>query len=138
MLARPSDTRRLPQTGPGLRPPPTPINDNHPVGDTASFDWGGPPPSILDTDYMGEFDSATARPERRKDGDDWCVIWSSKSKKVLDVNLVHTLTHDTSVAKPYYSVKVLTSIIASFAVFASLRTANTWPLEPTESLRSSM
>jgi general transcriptional corepressor TUP1 len=55
----------------------------------------GPPSAIPDTDYTDEFDPFTAGPERKKEGQDWWAVWSSKSKRVLDVNLVHTLVHDT-------------------------------------------
>jgi glucose repression regulatory protein TUP1 len=98
MSAGPSNGR-LPQTGPGLPPPATPTNGDYPMGDATIFVRGGPPSSIPDTDYTEEFDPATAPPERKKDGGDWWAVWSSKSKRVLDVNLVHTLTHDTSVVR---------------------------------------
>jgi general transcriptional corepressor TUP1 len=39
---------------------------------------------------------ATSR-ELKKEGNDWLVAWSPTAKKVLDVNLVHTLVHESVV-----------------------------------------
>lgn len=35
--------------------------------------------------------------ELKKEGPDWFAVWSSQSKKQLDVQLVHTLNHETYV-----------------------------------------
>lgn len=46
-------------------------------------------------DHTEEFDPYSAGPDRKKEGPDWWAVFSSKAKRQLDVNLVHTLQHDT-------------------------------------------
>jgi hypothetical protein len=68
------------------------------MGDATGYtSRAGPPSAIPDADYTAEFDLYIAGPERKKDGNDWWAVWASSSKKSLDVNLLHTLPHETSV-----------------------------------------
>ncbi|WOO78624.1 Transcriptional repressor rco-1 [Vanrija pseudolonga] len=50
------------------------------------------PPTLL-----SDLDPDNVSRELKKEGSDWFAIWSSHSKKQLDVSLVHSLVHDTVV-----------------------------------------
>jgi len=50
------------------------------------------PPTIL-----SDLDPDTVPRELKKEGPDWFALWSPKVKKQLDVNLVHTLAHESVV-----------------------------------------
>lgn len=50
------------------------------------------PPTLL-----SDLDPDNVSRELKKEGSDWFAIWSSSSKKILDVSLVHSLVHDTVV-----------------------------------------
>jgi hypothetical protein len=51
------------------------------------------PPELL-----SDLDPDNVSRELKKEGSDWFAVWSSQSKKMLDVGLVHTLNHETYVA----------------------------------------
>ncbi|KAK1926929.1 putative general transcriptional repressor [Papiliotrema laurentii] len=94
----------------GLPGGPPPLN-----GDAARARSPYPPPiprpSSADRDRQGRDRPAPASPppllsdldpenvsrELKKEGSDWFAVWSSQSKKQLDVQLVHTLSHETVV-----------------------------------------
>jgi len=44
--------------------------------------------------FLEDLDQSTLPPEFRKEGSDWSAIFNPKAKRVLDVSLVHTLTHE--------------------------------------------
>jgi glucose repression regulatory protein TUP1 len=48
------------------------------------------PPTLL-----SDLDPDNVSRELKKEGSDWTAVWSSQSKKMLDVSLVHTLLHET-------------------------------------------
>jgi glucose repression regulatory protein TUP1 len=48
------------------------------------------PPELL-----SDLDPDNVSRELKKEGSDWFAVWSSQSKKMLDVGLVHTLNHET-------------------------------------------
>jgi glucose repression regulatory protein TUP1 len=48
------------------------------------------PPTLL-----SDLDPENVSRELKKEGGDWVAVWSSQSKKMLDVSLVHTLNHET-------------------------------------------
>jgi glucose repression regulatory protein TUP1 len=48
------------------------------------------PPTLL-----SDLDPENVSRELKKEGSDWVAVWSSQSKKMLDVSLVHTLNHET-------------------------------------------
>lgn len=50
------------------------------------------PPTLL-----SDLDPDNVSRELKKEGGDWVAVWSSQSKKMLDVSLVHTLNHETVV-----------------------------------------
>ncbi|CAD6580986.1 MAG: proteinral transcription repressor, partial [Tremellales sp. Tagirdzhanova-0007] len=50
------------------------------------------PPALL-----SDLDPDNVSRELKKEGSDWFAVWSSQSKKQLDVTLVHTLSHETVV-----------------------------------------
>lgn len=41
-----------------------------------------------------ELDLNNVSPEFKKEGGDWFAVFNSKTKKVLDVSLMHTLMHE--------------------------------------------
>jgi len=45
------------------------------------------------TNFLDDFDIHSVPPEFKKEGSDWSAAFNPKVKKVLDVNLVHTLEH---------------------------------------------
>jgi len=44
---------------------------------------------------LSDLDPDNVSRELKKEGGDWVAVWSSQSKKLLDVSLVHTLNHET-------------------------------------------
>lgn len=44
---------------------------------------------------LSDLDPDNVSRELKKEGSDWFAVWSSQSKKILDVGLVHTLNHET-------------------------------------------
>jgi len=44
--------------------------------------------------YLGDLDRSTLPREFQKEGSGWFAIFNPRVKRVLDVSLVHTLTHD--------------------------------------------
>ena len=91
----------MPGVGPGLPPPPS----VH-----ASYSGGpgpGPPPDQIPgptnslasmgqpgAAFFDELDPHNVPPELKKEGSDWFAVFNPKVKRVLDVNLVHTLLHE--------------------------------------------
>lgn len=49
------------------------------------------------TPHLSDLDPDNVSRELKKEGSDWFAIWSSQTKKKLDVSLVHSLVHDTVV-----------------------------------------
>ncbi|RXK38139.1 glucose repression regulatory protein TUP1 [Tremella mesenterica] len=92
------DNARTPFPPPGLRPgstdrdlvrrgplPPPPTS-------SATYQPSNSPPQML-----SDLDPDNVSRELKKEGSDWFAVWSSQSKKQLDVSLVHTLNHETVV-----------------------------------------
>ncbi|PPQ75265.1 hypothetical protein CVT24_007438 [Panaeolus cyanescens] len=52
---------------------------------------------------MEEFSFHTVSPESRKEGLDWCAVYNPKTRKALDVSLVHTFPHTTVVCCVQFS-----------------------------------
>lgn len=44
---------------------------------------------------LSDLDPENVSRELKKEGSDWFAVWSSQNKKLLDVTLVHTLSHET-------------------------------------------
>ena len=44
--------------------------------------------------FLDDIDLHNVPPELKKEGSDWFAIFNPKVKRVLDVNLVHTLMHE--------------------------------------------
>ncbi|KAH7912373.1 WD40-repeat-containing domain protein [Hygrophoropsis aurantiaca] len=96
--------------GPGLPPPPA-AHPPYPPGPGNPAPAGPPEPSpaiasnalvpISNTPNGGQFpddlDPHTVPPELKKEGSDWFAVFNPKVKRVLDVNLVHTLMHESVV-----------------------------------------
>lgn len=72
------DPRPSPQLG---RPPsPPPQHQGHSVGNN-----------------LADLDVDSLRPEQKREGNDWFAIFNPRIPRVLDVDLVHTLNHDSVV-----------------------------------------
>lgn len=72
------DPRPSPQLG---RPPsPPPQHQGHPV-----------------INNLADLDVESLRPEQKREGPDWFAIFNPRIPRVLDVDLVHTLSHDSVV-----------------------------------------
>ncbi|KAI0322872.1 WD40-repeat-containing domain protein [Amylostereum chailletii] len=95
----PSSQAPLPKpSGPGLPPAP-------------SFTPAPPPPSSSEqvpigngvgdinpnNSFLDDLDPHTAPPEYKTEGNDWFAVFNPKVKRVLNVQLVHTLTHESVV-----------------------------------------
>ena len=50
---------------------------------------------------LQEFNLHDIPPEFQKEGSDWFALFSPKVKRVMDVNLVHTLMHERCVCARY-------------------------------------
>jgi len=48
--------------------------------------------------FLGDLDRSTLPPEFRKEGSDWFATFNPRVKRVLDISLVHTLSHKELVA----------------------------------------
>jgi general transcriptional corepressor TUP1 len=57
----------------------------------------GPPSAFSEAEFLEGIDPNNVPPELKKEGGDWFAVWNPKAKRVLDVNLVHTLSHDSVV-----------------------------------------
>ncbi|KAL4244758.1 hypothetical protein ABKN59_010289 [Abortiporus biennis] len=83
-------------------PPPTPGGSNQPGAPGSQKPGGGqgPPPEVIDL----AVDPSLVPPELKKEGSDWFAVFNpntsekgGKEGKRLDVNLVHTLLHESVV-----------------------------------------
>ena len=54
----------------------------------------GPPTALS---FPDDIDIHTISPEHKREGTDWFALFNQKVKRVLDVNLVHTLMHESVV-----------------------------------------
>ena len=61
-----------------------------------------PPPHH--TDALGDLDAESLPSDIKKDGEDWWVIFNQHVPRVLDVDLVHTLQHDSVVCSVAFSL----------------------------------
>lgn len=122
-----------PGLGPGLPPPPAPhgsyasSSSNHiPPGEAASNALvpinsnSAPGPAA----FVDDIDIHTIPPEFKKDGPDWFAVFNPKVKRVLDVNLVHTLVHERLVISVVH-VTGLIMFLVSFVAFVSPRMEST-------------
>lgn len=76
---------------PGARPPstaPAMSVEPAPIGGLMPTNSGGIP------SFLDDIDLHNVPPESKKEGSDWFAIFNPKVKRVLDVNLVHTLMHE--------------------------------------------
>jgi len=65
------------------------VSDRDPARSRAIQPLASPPTLLSD------LDPDNVSRELKKEGSDWVAVWSSQSKKMLDVSLVHTLNHET-------------------------------------------
>ena len=68
-------------------------------GSTCARKMTQPPPLSHPSPFEEDNDLASYPPDLKREGSDWFALFNPnpKVKKVLDVNLVHTLTHESVV-----------------------------------------
>jgi hypothetical protein len=121
-------TSSAPGVGPGLPPPPS-VHPSYSGGPVS----GPPPPpdqghpSANSNQFFDDMDPNTLPPELKKEGSDWFAVFSQKTKRVLDVNLVHTLMHERYVVLHLFSHIPDGRVLVSFAASASQPMASILP-----------
>jgi general transcriptional corepressor TUP1 len=70
------------------------VNDQPPPSGSAGDNSGSLAPISENSSFLDELDPLSVPPELKKEGSDWFAIFNPKIKRVLDVNLVHTLHHE--------------------------------------------
>jgi general transcriptional corepressor TUP1 len=71
-------------------PPPPPLQTAGPLTPY-------PPPDGPVRSFLDDIDPNNVPPELKKEGSDWFAIFNPNVKRSLDVNLVHTLMHESVV-----------------------------------------
>ncbi|KAI3337397.1 WD40-repeat-containing domain protein [Xylariaceae sp. AK1471] len=89
--ATPQINTPLPYAGPGA----SPQVPNHPTPDHRVVH--PPPPGAMVNNALGELDPERVPAHVKKTRDDWFVIFNQHVPRVLDVDLVHTLSHESVV-----------------------------------------
>jgi glucose repression regulatory protein TUP1 len=89
----------IPLSGPGGSGPSQGGGPSNPSANPASqalipSQPPGPAPALS---FPDEIDIHTISPEHKREGGDWFALFNQKVKRVLDVNLVHTLLHESVV-----------------------------------------
>ena len=69
-------------------------NDPPPQSSSTVDNSGSLAPISENSSFLDELDPLSVPPELKKEGSDWFAIFNPKIKRVLDVNLVHTLHHE--------------------------------------------
>ncbi|KAK3944299.1 transcriptional repressor tup1 [Diplogelasinospora grovesii] len=91
--ATPQINTPMPYNGPGQSPQvPT-----HPTPDHARMAVHPPPPPPPQNNSLSDIDPERLPPQAKKMKDDWWVIFNSAVPRILDVDLVHTLQHESVV-----------------------------------------
>lgn len=91
--ATPQINTPVPYNGPGQSPQvPT-----HPTPDHNRMVQHQPPPAVLQTNSLSDLDPERVPNHIKKMKDDWWVIFNQAVPRVLDVDLVHTLQHESVV-----------------------------------------
>ncbi|KAI1281261.1 WD40-repeat-containing domain protein [Xylaria sp. FL0933] len=88
--ATPQINTPLPYAGPGA----SPQVPNHPTPDHRVVH---PPPGAMVNNALGELDPDRVPAHVKKTRDDWFVIFNQHVPRMLDVDLVHTLSHESVV-----------------------------------------
>ncbi|KKP00410.1 glucose repression regulatory protein TUP1 [Trichoderma harzianum] len=68
---------------------------SHPTPDHARMNPRAPPPPI--SNALGDLEVDAVAPHNKKTGNDWYAIFNPQVQRVLDVDLVHSLTHESVV-----------------------------------------
>jgi glucose repression regulatory protein TUP1 len=89
-------TARSPYPPPGSRPESADRERERRAPITSSYATTSPPALLSD------LDPENVSRELKKEGSDWFAVWSSQSKKQLEISLVHTLSHETYVFRQYH------------------------------------
>ncbi|KAI0066995.1 WD40 repeat-like protein [Artomyces pyxidatus] len=90
-------TSKLPPGGPGLPPPPSTTTPFSAPVDIAPDNAGAMVPISANGGFPDDLDPHNVPPELKKEGSDWFAVFNPKVKRTLDVNLVHTLLHESVV-----------------------------------------
>ncbi|KAJ9155797.1 Transcriptional repressor tup1 [Coniochaeta hoffmannii] len=91
--ATPQINTPMPYPGPGQ----SPQVPAHPTPDHARMQQHPPPPISAQTNSLSDLDPERMPPHTKKMKDDWWVIFNQAVPRVLDVDLVHTLQHESVV-----------------------------------------
>jgi hypothetical protein len=78
------------------------------------------------TNFPEDVDIHNIPSEFKKEGSDWFAIFNPKVKRVLDVNLVHTLMHERCVYARCFLNERLTVPIVLCAASGSRQMGNIW------------
>ena len=93
----------IPLSGPGgsgpspAGGPPSSLSTNPPSSQALVSSQTQGPPSSTAPSFPDDIDIPSFPPEYKREGTDWFALFNHKVKRVLDVNLVHTLTHESVV-----------------------------------------
>lgn len=60
----------------------------------AGASYSGPSPSSTNGAFLDDLNPENLPPDLKKEGSDWFAIFNPKLKRVLDVNLMQTLSHE--------------------------------------------
>ncbi|KAL1872786.1 hypothetical protein VTK73DRAFT_1336 [Phialemonium thermophilum] len=91
--ATPQINTPIPYPGPGQ----SPQIATHPTPDHARMAQHAPPPPPPPNNSLSDIDPDRAPPHTKKVKDDWYVLFNQHVPRVLDVDLVHTLQHESVV-----------------------------------------
>lgn len=69
-------------------------NEPGPPSGSATDNTGLLAPISENSSFLDDLDPLSVPPELKREGSDWFAIFNPKIKRVLDVNLVHTLHHE--------------------------------------------
>ncbi|KAH9042667.1 WD40-repeat-containing domain protein [Lactarius pseudohatsudake] len=84
-------------SGPGTAPSSVATNEPPQPSSSAADNTSSLAPISENSSFLDELDPLSVPPELKKEGSDWFAIFNPKIKRALDVNLVHTLHHESVV-----------------------------------------
>ncbi|KAH8996706.1 WD40-repeat-containing domain protein [Lactarius akahatsu] len=84
-------------SGPGTAPSSVATNEPPAPSSSAADNTSSLAPISENSSFLDELDPLSVPPELKKEGSDWFAIFNPKIKRALDVNLVHTLHHESVV-----------------------------------------
>lgn len=96
--ATPQINNQMPYPGPGGPQQASPQVSSHPTPDHTRMGPAPPPPQRMSmTNALGDLDPDRVPTGLKKARDDWFVIFNQNIPRLLDIDLVHTLSHESVV-----------------------------------------